>query len=326
MKKTLVALAVAAVAASASATTVYNQNGTKVEVGGRLDVVLGEFGKNQHVDLRNNDSRLEFKVEHEIQNGLKALGFYRLGLGGLEGNTEKQNTFDDLNTKKLWLGLEQADIGRLTFGKQDTTADAVQMNDHAYIFGGNNNLFTSDNKVVSFRSADWKLAEGQTFGFGLDYGFGNSDKTAKNEAKDTYGVSVFYAGQFGDLTAGLNAGYTHERNKVEKTVNSNRSSWRVATQVGFNSASFGVEYGQSKHANSKEKKLLVGAKYGVLPEVANLYAQYQHNKEDNQKAAKVYIVGADYAFNKNVVAYAEFANKRQDDKENKYAAGLRVYF
>ncbi|WP_249962575.1 porin [Histophilus somni] len=323
MKKTLVALAVAAVAASANATTVYNQNGTKVEVGGRVDVMLGKFNKEQRTDLRNNDSRLEFKVEHEIQNGLKALGFYRLGLG----DKELDKSFDDIKTKKLWLGLEQADIGRLTFGKQDTTADAVQMNDHAYIFGGNNNLVDSGDKVVSFRSADWKLAEGQTFGFGLDYGFGNSNKATNNEEKDTYGVSVFYAGQFGDLTARLNAGYTHTRNaEIEKKVVGNASSWRVATQVGFDSASFGVEYGQIKFLDHKVKALLVGAKYGVLPEVANLYAQYQHNKEDNEKAEKVYVVGADYAFNKNVVAYAEFANVRQDSKENKYAAGLRVYF
>ncbi|WP_249963082.1 porin [Histophilus somni] len=316
MKKTLVALAVAAVAASASATTVYNQNGTKVEVGGRLDVMLGKFGKDQRADLRNNDSRLEFKVEHEIQNGLKALGFYRLGLG----KKELDKSFDGIETKKLWLGLEQDGVGRVTFGKQDTTADAVQMNDHAYIFGGNNNLVDSGDKVISFRSADWKLAEGQTLGFGLDYGFGNSAKESKD---NTYGVSAFYAGQFGDFTAGLNAGYT-----FKKAVDGKKTkSWRVATQAGFGPASFGVEYGQSKKPdNVKAKNLLVGAKYGVLPEVANLYAQWQRNKDDGQKAEKVYIVGADYAFNKNVVAYAEFANKRQDSKENKYAAGLRVYF
>lgn len=56
MKKTLVALAVAAVAASANATIVYNQNGTKVDVGGRVDVMLGKFGDSQRTDLRNNGS------------------------------------------------------------------------------------------------------------------------------------------------------------------------------------------------------------------------------------------------------------------------------
>ena len=38
MKKTLVALAVAMTAASASATTIYEQEGTKVQLGGRVDV------------------------------------------------------------------------------------------------------------------------------------------------------------------------------------------------------------------------------------------------------------------------------------------------
>lgn len=156
MKKTLVALAVAAVAASANATTVYNQNGTKVDVGGRIDVMLGKFGDAQRTDLRNNSSRVEFKAEHEVQNGLKAIGAVRFGLG----DAEKEDTsFNDIKLSKLWLGLKHNDIGKVTFGKQNTTADDVQLNDHTYIFGGNNNLVTSGDKVVSFRTADIQLAE-----------------------------------------------------------------------------------------------------------------------------------------------------------------------
>nr|BBC82107.1 major outer membrane protein [Histophilus somni] len=380
MKKTLVALAVAAVAASANATTVYNQNGTKVEVGGRVDVMLGKFGDAQRTDLRNNGSRVEFKAEHEVQNGLKAIGAVRFGLGDA---SKADTSFNDIKLSKLWLGLKHNDIGKVTFGKQNTTADDVQLNDHTYIFGGNNNLVTSGDKVVSFRTADIQLAEGQTLGFGVDYGFGEAHKKDIKDAKDnkhiklknTYGVSAFYAGNFGDIKVNANAGYTvRNNNDVEGVIKSRtdnqHKAWRLATQVEFGPASLGVEYGQTTSENKKlfvgsARYLLVGAKYEVLPDVLNVYTQWQRNgfrsatadkfdldlslgdvkigealknpvgilKEHQKAVQNVFIVGADYAFNKNLKAYAEFANSRvkaherkQNIRESFYAAGLRVYF
>nr|BBC81939.1 major outer membrane protein [Histophilus somni]BBC81951.1 major outer membrane protein [Histophilus somni] len=379
MKKTLVALAVAAVAASANATTVYNQNGTKVEVGGRVDVMLGKFGDAQRTDLRNNNSRVEFKAEHEVQNGLKAIGAVRFGLG----DAEKEDTsFNDIKLSKLWLGLKHNDIGKVTFGKQNTTADDVQLNDHTYIFGGNNNLVTSGDKVVSFRTADIQLAEGQTLGFGLDYGFGEAHKKDIKDGagpkgskhiklKNTYGVSAFYAGNFGDIKVNTNAGYTvRNENNVAGPIyytktDNQKQAWRLATQVEFGPASFGIEYGKTtskdkaqKQNNGSMASIEVGAKYAVLPDVLNVYAQWQRNSikagdhksdlefslagvklkdfsvEKTKKSVQnVFIVGADYAFNKNLLAYAEFANSRvkaatkdKNLRESFYAAGLRVYF
>nr|BBC81973.1 major outer membrane protein [Histophilus somni] len=382
MKKTLVALAVAAVAASANATTVYNQNGTKVEVGGRVDVMLGKFGDAQRTDLRNNDSRVEFKAEHEVQNGLKAIGAVRFGLGDKEN---KDNSFDGVKVSKLWLGLKHNDIGKVTFGKQDTTADDVQLNDHTYVFGGNNNLVTSGGKVVSFRTVDFPLAEGQTLGFGVDYGFGEAHKKdiqlRGDEAegrhlklKNTYGVSAFYAGAFGDVKVNANAGYTVRNENtlagpIASKTDNQQQAWRLATQVEFGPASFGIEYGQTVYQSKAQHEFQgsarfveVGAKYAVLPDVLNVYTQWQRNslrsasgtaakkfeqpfalsyvkvadldlKAHEKAVQNVFIVGADYAFNKNLLAYAEFANSRvkaptkdKNVRESFYAAGLRVYF
>nr|BBC82065.1 major outer membrane protein [Histophilus somni] len=379
MKKTLVALAVAAVAASANATTVYNQNGTKVDVGGRVDVMLGKFGDAQRTDLRNNNSRVEFKAEHEVQNGLKAIGAVRFGLGD---NEDEDSSFNGVKVSKLWLGLKHNDIGKVTFGKQDTTADDVQLNDHTYIFGGNNNLVTSGDKVVSFRTADIQLAEGQTLGFGADYGFGEAHKKDIElgspdrhlELKNTYGVSAFYAGNFGDIKVNANAGYTVRNENalagpiVSKTDNQ-QQAWRLATQVEFGPASLGVEYGQTVYQSKVQHEFQgsarfveVGAKYAVLPDVLNVYTQWQRNslrsasgtfarkfkqpfslsyvkltdlnlQQHGKAVQNVFIVGADYAFNKNLLAYAEFANSRvkapkkaENVRESFYAAGLRVYF
>ena len=321
MKKTLVALVVATAAASASATTVYNNEGTTVDVGGRLDVVLGKFNDNERADLRNNESRIEFKAQHDLGNGLKALAFTRLRFNDGGDRWDTQSSFNNIKTNKLWLGFEAENIGRLTFGKQDTNGDAIQINDNAYIFGGNNNVLDGGDKVASFRSADFQIAEGHKLGFGADYVFGQSAKdgnqatTAKldangNEVKDANGKTVmvqdgsklkygynavaFYQADFGDLKAKLNAGYTvakYDDDSATNVTGSQEKAWRVASQFAYGATEFGVEYGETKfvdtkaHENQGKGKFLeVAAKYEYLKDTASVYTAWEHNVYKGDKA------------------------------------------
>lgn len=348
MKKTLVALVVAAAAASASATTVYNNEGTTVDVGGRLDVMIGKFNENERTDLRNNESRIEFKAQHDLGNGLKAIAFTRFRFNDKDGDRwDTQQSFNNIKTNKLWLGFEAKDIGRVTFGKQDTNGDAIQINDNAYIFGGNNNVLDGGDKVLSFRSTDFQIAEGQKLGFGTDYVFGQSTKDNKNvqledELKYGYNAVAFYEGNFSGLKANLNAGYTvakYDDATDSNVTGSQEKSWRVASKLGYGPAEFGVEYGETKFENGhtdagKGKFLEVAAKYNYL-ENASVYTAWEHNvyKGDTDGLAfdvrdanflrsvagklsvenggklteNVFILGTDYAFTPNVVTYAEYA-------------------
>lgn len=347
MKKTLVALVVAAAAASASATTVYNNEGTTVDVGGRLDVMIGKFNENERTDLRNNESRIEFKAQHDLGNGLKAIAFTRLRFNDGGDRWDTQQSFNNIKTNKLWLGFEAKDIGRVTFGKQDTNGDAIQINDNAYIFGGNNNVLDGGDKVLSFRSADFQIAEGHKLGFGTDYVFGQSTKDNKNvqledELKYGYNAVAFYEGNFSGLKANLNAGYTvakYDDATDSNVTGSQEKSWRVASKLGYGPAEFGVEYGETKFENGhtdagKGKFLEVAAKYNYL-ENASVYTAWEHNvyKGDTDGLAfdvrdanflrsvagklsvenggklteNVFILGTDYAFTPNVVTYAEYA-------------------
>ena len=385
MKKTLVALVVAAAAASASATTVYNNEGTTVDVGGRLDVMVGKFNDNERTDLRNNESRIEFKAQHDLGNGLKAIAFTRLRFNddGADGSDrwDSQKSFNNIKTNKLWLGFEAKDIGRVTFGKQDTNGDAVQINDNAYIFGGNNNLLDGGDKVASFRSADFQIAEGQKLGFGADYVFGQADKNEDQKAgkrKYGYNAVAFYQGDFGGLKAKFNAAYTVDKKDDSSTATNvtgkQNKAWRLASKFAYAQTEFGVEYGETKYKDGhdtlgKGKFLEVAAKYNYL-ENASVYAAWERNVFKGESATKletdnflrdvvdastvakgqkltenVFILGTDYAFNPNVVAYAEYAHSRvkgtgeiggnegvtthgdtQKAKDNRYGVGVRVYF
>lgn len=346
MKKTLVALAVAAVAASASATTVYNQDGTKLDVSGSIRVKLGKFGKEQRSDLRNDGSRLMVNAEHELGNGLKALAGvqFRFANDNNGAIAEETNTFNNPTAHHVFAGFGHADVGTVTFGKQDTTLDGVQLSDFTY-WGGNNNLTDYAQKSVKFHSAEWA-----GFSFGVDYLFGSSNKSRNaagaNDAKLKYGygVSAFYSRNLAEgLALNLAAGYGVNRFDSEKTTDTvgKETAWRTSAQVVYGPVSFGTEYGQTDKKEKDTKvqstgKLLVSAKYQVI-DPSSVYVQWQRNTEKNyqaetKKTENVYIIGADYQFNNNVVVFVEYgrasekANDGTKSKDNVYGTGLRVFF
>lgn len=89
MKKTLVALAVTAFAASASAVTIYENEGTKFEVDGRLHVVAqknttkkGNDATEGHSSLANDGSRVRFTATHALNDDVSAFGRVELRFDG----------------------------------------------------------------------------------------------------------------------------------------------------------------------------------------------------------------------------------------------------
>lgn len=73
MKKTFLALAVAAMAASgANATVIYQQDGTKIDVDGRLALEVIK-AKDKRTDVLDRGSRVRFRAFQELTGGYEAL-------------------------------------------------------------------------------------------------------------------------------------------------------------------------------------------------------------------------------------------------------------
>lgn len=354
MKKTLVALAAAAMAAtSANAATVYEQDGTKVELSGSLRLLLGKLSKDNRADLVNDGTRVWIKASQDVGNGLSALGGFELrfdnidnydSMTGAEQKAAKaQNTFRNPRARQVFGGFAHKDVGTLTFGRQETTLDAVQLSDFAYSFGGNNNLTDYAEKSVKFRSAEWS-----GFSLGADYLFGTANKSQKETYKYGYGVSAFYSRELAkDFNLNLAAGYGVDKHDDADVVTSKTGekdqSWRTAVQFVFGPASLGVEYGRTdvkvnKRTTERARSFLVGAQYQVI-DPSSVYFQYQNNQtktvaSGDKETENVYILGADYKLHKNVITYVEVARSLTKDNaapvkksnDTAYGVGLRVYF
>lgn len=316
MKKTLVALAVVAVAAtSANAAVVYDNDGSKVEVKGSLRLLLAREG-NQRGDLKNNGSRLILNAQQQLGNGLSAFGQAQIRFD----QSDKGNTFGDPVTNKLFAGLAQEGVGALSFGKQATNGDDVQLGDYAYVWGGNNNLTDSANKSVKFRSADYN-----GFSFGLDYIFGNANKynneniaagkAKADDDKNGYGAAVFYTTPFyNDVNLNLAAGYGQDKTNDGST----KINWRAAAEFEFGPAALAGNYGlrKDKGADDKTTYILVGGKY-TIADTSTIYGEWMREKTTDQPRLNSYVAGVDYKLHKNVVTFVEFGRAQTYDKKTK---------
>ena len=352
MKKTLIALAVAAVAAtSANAAVVYNQDGTKVEVGGQFRVKLTK-DSDERIDLKNPGSRIDIKASQDLGNGFSALAATQLRFSS-RTDGESNDDFNDIEAHDVYAGFAYDQVGTLTFGKQNTNQDDLGISDYTYDLGDVKMTHNHDDKAAKFRSVEWN-----GFSFGADYFFGDAKKDSATEQNGKgWGAALFYTAEVAnDTTLTVNGGYT----KVKKfdradTTNSgdyNVSSYVVGAELASGPFALAVDWSEKHSTNGtdaldfgvgdledsfhKIKALEVGAKYNYL-ENAKVYGEYQYwkatpNSGDDKVTMNGFILGTDYWFTKQVVTYLEagtFKYKNQadeSDRDNKIGVGFRVYF
>lgn len=364
MKKTLVAVAVAALAAtSANAAVVYNQDGTKVELGGQLRLLLTQ-NKGERTDLKYGSSRLITNVTQDLGNGFSALANAQLRFD----DEDNQNAY----AHNIFGGFAKDNVGTLTFGRQETNLDDLGISDYTYDLGDVKQTHNHDNKAVKFRSAEWS-----GFSFGLDYFFGGAKKYSADEQNGKgWGGALFYTAEVAnDTTLTLNGGFSQVRHNISTGVNVDTDSTPIA-YLADGSAVYGlsagtassvdehkdnsfvvgaelatgpfalaVDYSQKKLTNdvdniefaegteladsfNKLRALEVGVKYQYL-ENAKVYGEYQYYKAtkhigDDKTTMNGFILGTDYWFAKNVVTYVEGGTFQYKNQDNAKARDNKI--
>ena len=120
MKKTLLAVSIATLfaAGSASAVEVYNQDGTKVGISGKLDVQfindMNDAADKTELDnvLKVDDSEFGFAIGHELDNGMTVGGVLKF-----EANKGSAKATD------AYVGVKFAEFGTFSAGYQATIYD-----------------------------------------------------------------------------------------------------------------------------------------------------------------------------------------------------------
>ncbi|PJG84591.1 porin [Conservatibacter flavescens] len=365
MKKTIIALAVAAatVATSANASVIYQKDGTKIDLDGRLHLELQNL-KDERTTLRDTGSRVRFRAYQEIGGGFSALGAVELRF------SNANEIGGNMRAHRLFAGFTNPDIGTLTFGRQLHLGDHIPKANYTYDWGGNI-FFDAHKKAAHFMSARFN-----GFRVAADYYFGNATKdgntSSGNSAWDEgqgYGVGLFYDGKWNDLAFRFGSGFSEVNQSTDgtKTTEYKLKRGGVGFDVKYQRVTVGFDWAfgkatkgyNSKNINfqkvasvpsgaydgfNKNNRFLVGLKLDITEQNA-LYGQYYFGKAkrsdqhvntftgtSNDYKMRGWMVGVDHKFNKHVVVYLEGGTGKVKQggeelvKNHRAVLGTRILF
>nr|ADJ38721.1 outer membrane protein P2 [Glaesserella parasuis] len=315
MKKTLVALAVAAFAASASAVTVYENEGTKVDFDGQLRLLLekqaskekGKSSTDGHTNLKNNSSRFGISIKHNINENLYGFGRYETRLGSGSKNAAK---WGDVTTDEAYVGL--GGYGHeISFGKQAVIGDSIGQAGFDKVYGvGTGGIkytyevedsITVDNKQGTFKysaaqegfdiltqSSDSTInytytgIEGLTLGANYNVANERDNKggVKVDSTKSGFGLGAKYTAKIAESqSVTVAAGYTHDDYKSGSVNKKDKDG--VYFGLKYVNAPFTVAvdggHGVVKTEDAKEKINFVrtGARFDVTPK-SGVYGNYSY--------------------------------------------------
>ena len=347
MKKTLAALIVSAFAASAAnAAVVYDNEGTKVELGGSLRLIMEKADKKEYdranhstkkanSALRNAGSRFGVKVKHNLDNDFYALGNLELRFD----DTTSRDKFGGAYAKRAYVGLGSKATGDITFGRQLTIADDLsQANDYEYGFIPKGDYIpTSGTGVVRY---DYKGIEGLQLSANYNFGQKNDEKgKALDPAiKNAFALGALYTA--GDLDVRFAYGHT---NFETNAAHAHRLDGVLAS-LGYKFADLTVTgdfgYAHEKLNDAETNKFYVspGFAYQVVP-ASKVYGNYLYERvkgETTKDKTHGFLLGADYKLHKQVVVFVEgkyvttksYVNDSYDGKvkDRAIGVGMRVFF
>ena len=166
MKKSFLALAVAALAATsiastASATTVYDKDGTSMAIYGRVQSVYyseQQSGVSNDEGSFNSSARLGVDVRTPLTSGIAA--FAKAEWEGANGNNTV-DTADGFDARYLWVGLDFGQFGQVKVGKfEEAIKYAIGPTDH-WEDSGCTGLAGNDDRRESVVQYQWS-------GYGVD--------------------------------------------------------------------------------------------------------------------------------------------------------------
>ncbi len=361
MKKTLAALIIGALAASAAnAAVVYNNEGTKVELGGRLSIIAEQSNstvndqKQQHGALRNQGSRFHIKATHNFGDGFYAQGYLETRFVAAQSGT-KSDDFGHIITKYAYVTLGNKAFGEVKLGRAKTIADGItSAEDKEYGVLNNSKYIPTDGNTVgyTFKGIDG-LVLGANYLLAQDrYKYTTSIGVAGEVTPQSIsnGVQVGAKYDANNIIIGIAYGRTNYREDIVKAdlVGTKQQVNGALSTLGYRFSDLGLlvsldsGYAKTKNYKAKHEKsyfVSPGFQYELM-EDTNFYGnfKYERNSVDQGKKEREQAVlfGIDHKLHKQVLTYIEgaYARTRTNDKskaektekEKSVGVGLRVYF
>ena len=348
------------VAGAANAAEVYNKNGNKLDLYGKVDG-LHYFSDDKNADGDQTYMRIGFKGETQVNDQITGYGQWEYQIQGNAPESENNSW-----TRVAFAGLKFGDAGSFDYGRNyGVVYDVTSWTDVLPEFGGDtygsdNFMQQRGNGFATYRNADFfGLVDGLNFALqyqgkngspsgegadGIAYtGVTNNGREALRQNGDGVGGSVTYdIGEgFGLGAAVSSSKRTDEQNRAIYLGNGDRAeTYTGGLKYDANNLYLAAQYTQTYNATrvggegwaNKAQNFEVVAQYqfdfGLRPSVAYLQSKGKNlgtlngRNYDDEDLLKYVDVGATYYFNKNMSTYVDYKINLLDDNNFTRDAGI----
>ncbi|KAA9001393.1 porin [Affinibrenneria salicis] len=357
MKRNILAVVIPTLlaAGAVNAAEVYNKDGNKVDIYGRV-TALHYFSDNNGNDGDKTYARLGFKGESQITSDLTGFGRFEYEF---KGNRAEGSQGGD-KTRLAFAGLKFADYGSVDFGRNyGVVYDALGWTDVLPEFGGDTTgpdsfMNGRTTGVATYRNTNFfGLVDG--WNFAVQYQGKNSDdsnnpRSLAESNGDGWGISSSYESEIGLGVVGTYAASdrTDEQNANAAGRGAKAEAWATAVKYDANNIYLAATYGEYRNLSyidadfvgfaDKTKVFEAVAQYqfdfGLRPSLAYVSSKGKVDSTNQNDYLNKYVsVGATYAFNKNVSTYVDYQiNLIKDDNaygindDDTVALGLTYQF
>ncbi|HEC1648797.1 MULTISPECIES: porin OmpF [Yersinia] len=335
MKRNILAVVIPAllVAGAANAAEIYNKDGNKLDLYGKVDA-RHQFSDNAGQDGDESYVRFGFKGETQITDQLTGYGQweYNIQANNAEAQEGKGN-----KTRLGFAGLKFAEFGSFDYGRNyGVIYDVNAWTDMLPVFGGDS-ISNSDNYMTgrstglaTYRNTNFfGLVDG--LNFALQYQGKNEsgrDGLLTTQNGDGFGISSTY-----DIGYGVNfgAGFsTANRTTAQKNAHLTNATfaegdkaqaWNVGAKYDANNVYLAVMYAETQNMTpfgndsvaNKTRDIEITAQYqfdfGLRPSLGYVQSKgkdLNNATDDNHDLLKYVSVGTYYAFNKNMTTYVDY--------------------
>ncbi|ARU93534.1 porin OmpF [Tatumella citrea] len=333
MKRNILAVVIPAllVAGAANAAEIYNKDGNKLDLYGKVDG-LHYFSKDSGSDGDQSYIRFGFKGETQINDWLTGYGQWEYNVQA--NNSEGSDAQDGNKTRLGFAGLKAGQYGSIDYGRNyGITYDVLGWTDMIPEFGDDyavsDTLTGRTTGVATYRNTNFfGLVDG--WNFAVQYQ-GKNDRDDSNFQKsngDGYGISTSYTSPIGVGITGSFA--SQNRTDAQKTgyygKGDHAQVWATGLKYDANNVYLAATYAQGQNISpiSKTVDTVTNSGFANKTQDIEIVAQYQFDfglrpslgyvqtkAKDVEGIGDVDIVkyvdvAATYYFNKNMSTYVDY--------------------
>ncbi|MFJ5507319.1 porin [Pectobacterium jejuense] len=328
MKRNILAVVIPAllVAGAANAAEVYNKDGNKLNLTGKV-TALHYFSDNANNDGDQTHARLGFKGETQISDQLTGYGRFEYQFNANQSEEEGATAGD--KTRYAFAGLKFADFGSFDYGRNlGIVYDALAWTDVLPEFGGDSSYTDAitgrSSGAATYRNSDFfGLVDG--LNFGVQYIGKNDRANPRRSNGDGWGTSLSYESDIG-LGFGASYGsYDRTNGQAADGKGDRADAWATTAKYEANGVYLATTYGEYRNLSritgngattlfaDKTKVFEAVAQYnfdfGLTPSLAYVSSKAKDDTSavrTNDYITKYVSVGATYAFNKNMSTYVDY--------------------